>query len=331
MAIYNWSMAKTGSWVRVRWGPVTWALSSALSTCCAAPTGQTVARRRSPTTSAGPAGEADDSVQLLGDLDQLPVGRPGASWEASVWPALHLPETGGGGRWRIWFGHRAPRMGGCRHPPRADQASRLSVLRPPCPERGSGVPVAVCGGWRGRRQATEFDGASPGDQVDADQTTARIPLWRVVGVTMTGSGEFWSMRSLIPCPETRCNPRSRRDPSTMASHFRCDASSTIRLPTSSSRAEHMWPSVAMPATCMRSTAWSTSNWAYATVSSGGIRRDLLSSRTWKTVTLAPDLPASPMVKSTAACPASNWSIASNSLSLIPHLHGLRKPGYWGPV
>ena len=46
----SWSMAKTGSCISVRCGPVTCALDRASLTCSAAPRGQTVARGRPATT-----------------------------------------------------------------------------------------------------------------------------------------------------------------------------------------------------------------------------------------------------------------------------------------
>ena len=59
----SWSMAKTGSCMSVRCGPVTWALARANLTCSAAPRGHTVARGRPATTKwPGPMVEADDGV-----------------------------------------------------------------------------------------------------------------------------------------------------------------------------------------------------------------------------------------------------------------------------
>ena len=45
----SWSMANTGSCIKVRCGPVMWARSRARATCSAAPRGQTVASGRPAT------------------------------------------------------------------------------------------------------------------------------------------------------------------------------------------------------------------------------------------------------------------------------------------
>ena len=83
-------------------------------------------------------------------------------------------------------------------------------------------------------------------------------------------------RSLIPSPEIRWIPRSRRDPSTMASHFRRDASSTIPWPRppAPSRGDPRWrcPPLACAAPCgpPASGRRQASRW-------GGTRRDRMSS------------------------------------------------------
>ena len=144
----------------------------------------------------------------------------------------------------------------------------------------------------------------------------RVSQRRTAGATITGRAERRKTDSLTPHAEMRSIPRRRTDPSTIASHCHSEASSTIRTPTSSMRAERDRPSAPTPAARRRSTASSTRTLASAVVSRGGTRVIFGSSRTWNTLTSASNRSARPMPKSTATWPDSNWSIASNSRSRI---------------
>src|SRR5664280_1437167 len=147
-----------------------------------------------------------------------------------------------------------------------------------------------------------------------DSTRTRRTPWRTVGVTITGSGEHRTTRSLTPHPASRLNPRSRWYPRTIASHRHREDSSTIRSATRSLRAEQTPPSAPTLARRRLITASCTRHRASARVSRGGTRRDLHCSCTWNTRTVDRCLVASAVVKSTAACADSPWSIASNKQS-----------------